>query len=63
MAKVSPRKDVPINQPNEAQFLTSCLAAGALFSSYVSAVTPLVVEGADFINSVDGARFQVLGVA
>ena len=45
------------------KFLTSVLAAGSLFASYVSAVTPLIVEGASFINSVDGARFQVVGIA
>lgn len=48
---------------DNSQFLTSVLAAGSLFTSYVSAVTPLIVEGADFINSIDGARFQVIGVA
>ncbi|RMZ91911.1 hypothetical protein DV736_g851, partial [Chaetothyriales sp. CBS 134916] len=39
------------------------VALTALFASYTLAVTPLEVKGADFVNSVDGTRFQMLGVA
>ncbi|RMZ85593.1 hypothetical protein DV737_g649, partial [Chaetothyriales sp. CBS 132003] len=39
------------------------VALAALFASSALAVTPLEVQGADFVNSVDGSRFQILGVA
>ena len=41
-------------------------AAFAALSALVStavAVTPMAVRGADFVNSVDGSRFQIIGVA
>jgi hypothetical protein len=41
-------------------------AAFAALSAIVStavAVTPMAVRGADFVNSVDGSRFQIIGVA
>lgn len=41
----------------------SVLAAGALLASTAIAVTPVVVQGADFVNAVSGARFQMIGVA
>jgi hypothetical protein len=64
MARVSGGSDQTRESDTDSlQFLTSVLAAGALFTSYVSAVTPLIVEGASFVNSVDGARFQVVGIA
>ncbi|EXJ94399.1 hypothetical protein A1O1_02793 [Capronia coronata CBS 617.96] len=46
-----------------ALFKTALLALVALFTSYTFAVSPLVVKGADFVNSVDGTRFQIIGVA
>ncbi|KIX92876.1 uncharacterized protein Z520_11352 [Fonsecaea multimorphosa CBS 102226] len=46
-----------------AQLKTAFLALVALFASYVLAVSPLVVQGSDFVNSVDGTRFQIIGVA
>ncbi|KAH0834365.1 hypothetical protein AYO21_04192 [Fonsecaea monophora] len=45
------------------QLKTTFLALVALFASYVLAVSPLVVQGSDFVNSVDGTRFQIIGVA
>ncbi|RMZ77724.1 hypothetical protein DV738_g4278, partial [Chaetothyriales sp. CBS 135597] len=39
------------------------VALTALLASTVLAVTPLEVKGSDFVNSVDGTRFQILGVA
>ncbi|EXJ84693.1 hypothetical protein A1O3_05363 [Capronia epimyces CBS 606.96] len=45
------------------QFKVTFLALVALFTSYAFAVSPLVVKGADFVNSVDGTRFQIIGVA
>ncbi|RVX67172.1 hypothetical protein B0A52_08606 [Exophiala mesophila] len=44
-------------------FPTLTTALFALFVSNVFAVSPLVVRGADFVNSVDGSRFQIIGVA
>lgn len=35
----------------------------ALFLSMSSAVQPVKVQGADFVNSVTNKRFQVIGVA
>ena len=45
------------------QFLNTFTALIALFASSVLAVSPLVVKGADFVNSVDNSRFQIIGVA
>lgn len=45
------------------QVKNTLVALVALFASYVVAVTPLVVQGADFVNSVDSTRFQMIGVA
>ena len=45
------------------QFSLSLLALVACFTSYVFAVSPIEVRGADFVNSVDGTRFQMIGVA
>lgn len=39
------------------------LALLALGAQLASAVTPLIVKGSDFVNSVTGARFQVVGAA
>lgn len=47
----------------EGQFLNTITALAALFASSVLAVSPLVVKGADFVNSVDQSRFQIIGVA
>lgn len=41
----------------------SALAAGALLASAAQAVTPVVVQGADFVNAISGSRFQMIGVA
>lgn len=41
----------------------SALVAGALLASTAYAVTPVVVDGADFVNAISGARFQMIGVA
>jgi len=46
-----------------AQFKTTFLALVALFTTYAFAVSPLVVKGSDFVNSVDDTRFQIIGVA
>ncbi|OCT44691.1 1,3-beta-glucanosyltransferase gel2 [Cladophialophora carrionii] len=46
-----------------AQLQTTLLALIALFTSYAFAVSPLIVQGSDFVNSVDGTRFQIIGVA
>lgn len=35
----------------------------ALFASLTYAVSPLKVEGSDYVNSVNGERFQIIGVA
>ncbi|RMD45092.1 hypothetical protein DV735_g172, partial [Chaetothyriales sp. CBS 134920] len=46
------------------RLITSVVVAlTALFASTALAVTPLEVKGSDFVNSVDGSRFQILGVA
>lgn len=45
------------------QFSLALLALVASFTSYVSAVSPIEVRGADFVNAVDGTRFQMIGVA
>lgn len=45
------------------QFKAMFFALVALFTSYASAVAPLVVKGADFVNSIDDTRFQIIGVA
>ncbi|KIX00041.1 uncharacterized protein Z518_10968 [Rhinocladiella mackenziei CBS 650.93] len=39
------------------------LALIALCTTYAFAVSPLVVKGSDFVNSVDDTRFQIIGVA
>lgn len=39
------------------------VAAGALLASTAYAVTPVVVDGSDFVNAISGARFQMIGVA
>ncbi|KAJ9643825.1 Glycolipid anchored surface protein 4 precursor [Knufia peltigerae] len=46
-----------------ALFKAMFFALVALFTSYASAVAPLVVKGADFVNSIDDTRFQIIGVA
>lgn len=38
-------------------------AAGALLASTAYAVTPVVVQGSDFVNAISGSRFQMIGVA
>jgi len=35
----------------------------SLFANIAIAVQPLVIEGPDFVNSVTGDRFQIVGVA
>ena len=40
----------------------TALAVGALLATAARAVTPVVVQGADFVNAVSGARFQMIGV-
>ncbi|KAK4934902.1 Glycolipid anchored surface protein 4 precursor [Elasticomyces elasticus] len=45
------------------RFTATLLALVALFTSYTLAVSPLVVKGSDFVNTVDGTRFQIIGVA
>lgn len=44
------------------QIQAAVAAVSALVSTAV-AVTPMAVRGADFVNSVDGSRFQIIGVA
>jgi hypothetical protein len=39
------------------------LALLALCAQLATAVTPLAVKGPDFVNSVTGERFQIVGVA
>jgi len=46
-----------------SQFSLALLAFVACLTSYVLAVSPIEVRGADFVNSVDGSRFQMIGVA
>ncbi|KAL2444023.1 1,3-beta-glucanosyltransferase gel2 [Exophiala dermatitidis] len=46
-----------------AQLRATFLVLVALFTSFTYAVSPLVVKGADFVNSVDDTRFQIIGVA
>lgn len=45
------------------QFSVALLALVAFFTNYALAVSPLVVQGSDFVNSVDNTRFQIIGVA
>lgn len=45
-----------------ARFQAAFLALCALITTTL-AVTPMVVRGADFVNSIDGKRFQIIGVA
>lgn len=35
----------------------------ALYTSVASAVQPITVQGADFVNTVTNSRFQIIGVA
>lgn len=39
------------------------IAIVALFTALTYAVSPLTVQGADYVNSVNGDRFQIIGVA
>lgn len=39
------------------------LAASALLASAAQAVTPVTVQGADFVNAISGERFQMIGAA
>lgn len=48
---------------DSSQFSLTLLALVACITSYVLAVSPIEVRGADFVNSVDGSRFQMIGVA
>lgn len=41
----------------------SHIALLALGAQLANAVTPLIVKGSDFVNSVTGARFQIVGAA
>jgi hypothetical protein len=43
--------------------ISAAVAALSTFVSTAVAVTPMAVRGADFVNSVDGSRFQIIGVA
>jgi hypothetical protein len=52
-----------VAQLTKSQFLNTFTALIALLASSVLAVSPLVVKGADFVNSVDNSRFQIIGVA
>jgi hypothetical protein len=52
-----------VAQLTKSQFLNTFTTLIALFASSVLAVSPLVVKGADFVNSVDNSRFQIIGVA
>jgi 1,3-beta-glucanosyltransferase GAS3 len=45
------------------QFLVLLLTALAFFTTLTLAVTPLQVQGSEFVNSVNGDRFQIIGVA
>ena len=45
------------------KFRAALLVLVALFTTYTCAVSPLIVQGSDFVNSVDGTRFQIIGVA
>ena len=51
------------NMLTSAQFIKTAVALTALFAATTLAVTPLKVSGSDFVNSVDGTRFQMIGVA
>lgn len=44
-------------------FQTTFLSLLALCANLVFAVQPITIKGSDFINSVTGDRFQILGVA
>jgi hypothetical protein len=45
------------------QLLALLLATFAFFTSVTRAVSPLKVQGSEYVNSVDGDRFQIIGVA
>jgi 1,3-beta-glucanosyltransferase GAS3 len=45
------------------QILVLFLTAFAFFTTLTLAVTPLKVQGSEFVNSVSGDRFQIIGVA
>ncbi|KAL3421965.1 glycolipid anchored surface protein [Phlyctema vagabunda] len=54
------------SNPARRMFGTALMRIGAalaLCSSTAVAVTPLVIQGSNFVNSVTGNRFQVVGVA
>ncbi len=63
MAQVSSTRTPTNLQLTNRQFKTTLLALVALLTSYALAVSPLVVKGSDFVNSVDDTRFQIIGVA
>jgi len=48
---------------NMLKLLKSALAAGVLLTSTAYGVSPVKVDGADFVNAVSGTRFQIIGVA
>jgi hypothetical protein len=43
--------------------LAFVLATFAFFTTFTGAVTPLKVQGSEYVNSVNGDRFQIIGVA
>jgi hypothetical protein len=43
--------------------LAFVLTALAFFTTFTVAVTPLKVQGSEYVNSVNGDRFQIIGVA
>ena len=45
------------------QILKRSLALCVLSAALASAVQPIKVQGADYVNSVTGDRFQIIGVA
>jgi hypothetical protein len=52
-------------ESDNPQLHTALLALFSLFSLFTTftlAVTPVKVEGADFVNAVTGSRFQIIGV-
>jgi hypothetical protein len=45
------------------QLLPLLLATFAFFTTFTFAVSPLKVQGSEYVDSVSGDRFQIIGVA
>lgn len=43
--------------------LFTIFATFALFTTLTYAVSPLKVQGSEYVNTVNGDRFQIIGVA